>query len=207
MTTHTTRPFLQQDLRARAQARLEESRAALSPARDASRAMRVLFDLATSPDTAPDALALLHELQVHQVELDLQNEELAASRAELESAYSHLHEWLHAAPSAQLVLDERGCVTECNTAALRDLNRTEEMVLGQRLEVWLHSAEMPHVLSWLSQARQSTLPVPMALRLRAHNAAGMTVCAAACANPMAAGCLLSWVNVPLNPMIKSALSH
>jgi PAS domain-containing protein len=207
MTTHTQRPFLQHDLRARAQARLEESKAALSPARDASRAMRVLFDLASTPDTAPDALALLHELQVHQVELDLQNEELAASRAELESAYSHLHEWLHAAPSAQLVLDDRSCVTECNTAALRGLNRTEEMVLGQRLEVWLHNAELPQVRSWLSQARQSPLPVPMALTLRAHNAVDMTVCAAACANPMAAGCLLSWVNTPSAPMQRSTWSH
>lgn len=196
MTTHNTRPFSQHDLRARAQARLEESKAALSPARDASRAMRVLFDLASAPNTAPDALALLHELQVHQVELDLQNEELAASRAELESAYSHLHQWLHAAPSAQLVLDERHCVTECNTAALLGLNRTEDMMLGQRMEAWLHSAELPQIFSWLSQARQSTLPATMTLTLRAHNTPGLTVCAAACANPMASGWLLSWVNAP-----------
>jgi PAS domain-containing protein len=207
MTTHTTRPFSQHDLRARAQARLEESKAALSPARDASRAMRVLFDLASAPDTAPDALALLHELQVHQVELDLQNEELAASRSELESAYSHLHEWLHAAPSAQLVLDAHSCVTECNTAALQGLNRSQETVLGQRLEAWLHMAELPQVLSWLAQALQSSLPVPMMLTLRAHNAPGLRVCAAACANPMAAGWLLSWVNTPSIPMQKPAWSH
>ena len=39
-----------------------------------------------SPDTAADTLKLLHELQVHQVELDLQEEELRRSVAELESA-------------------------------------------------------------------------------------------------------------------------
>ena len=33
-----------------------------------------------------DALALLHELQVHQVEIDLQAQELSASRLELEVA-------------------------------------------------------------------------------------------------------------------------
>jgi PAS domain-containing protein len=207
MTTRTTRLFSQHDLRARAQARLEETKAALSPARDASRAMRVLFDLASTPNTAPDALALLHELQVHQVELDLQNEELAASRSELESAYSHLHEWLHAAPSAQLVLDAHSCITECNTSALRDLNRSQETVLGQRLEAWLDMAALPQVLSWLAQARQSPQAVPMTLTLRAHNAPAVTVCAAACANPMATGCLLSWVTVPSVQTQKTAWSH
>jgi hypothetical protein len=36
----------------------------------------VLHALASSPQTAADALTLLHELQVHQVELDLQAQEL-----------------------------------------------------------------------------------------------------------------------------------
>ena len=50
-----------------------------------SEAMGVLFKLASSPSTAGDALALLHELQVHQVELELQHEELRRSRVELEN--------------------------------------------------------------------------------------------------------------------------
>ncbi|EWS65555.1 hypothetical protein Y695_01185 [Hydrogenophaga sp. T4] len=50
-----------------------------------SEAMAVLFKLASSPSTAGDALALLHELQVHQVEVEMQHEELRCSRVELES--------------------------------------------------------------------------------------------------------------------------
>ena len=42
-------------------------------------AMAVLHQLASSPATAADAMALLHELQVHQVEVDLQQEELSRS--------------------------------------------------------------------------------------------------------------------------------
>ena len=203
----TAKPSPQSNLRERAKTLLQAHGAGIGVAKDASTALRVLFDLAASPRTAHDALALLHELQVHQVELDLQNEELAASRSELESAYSHLHEWLHAAPSAQLVLDAHSCITECNTSALRDLNRSQETVLGQRLEAWLDMAELPQVLSWLAQARQSPQAVPMTLILRAHNAPAVTVCAAACANPMATGCLLSWVTVPSVQTQKTAWSH
>ena len=49
-------------------------------------ALRVLHALASSPATAADAIALLHELQVHQVELDLQYEELQGSNSELEAS-------------------------------------------------------------------------------------------------------------------------
>jgi len=51
----------------------------------ASAAFGVLYELASSPSTAPDALALLHELQVHQVEVDLQDEELRHARVEFNS--------------------------------------------------------------------------------------------------------------------------
>jgi hypothetical protein len=51
---------------------------------DAGAAVRALYELASAPATAPNALALLHELQAHQVELDLQTEELHRMQAELE---------------------------------------------------------------------------------------------------------------------------
>ena len=38
-------------------------------------ALTLLHGLASTPQTASDALKLLHELQVHQVELDLQHEQ------------------------------------------------------------------------------------------------------------------------------------
>src|ERR1700679_1938271 len=72
-------------LRARAVVRLTGTEGSHESWMKASAASQVLHDLASSPSTAAAAMALLHELQVHQVEVDLQDEELRRSCAELES--------------------------------------------------------------------------------------------------------------------------
>jgi hypothetical protein len=73
------------DLRRRALAQLRVPAGSHEARLNSSAALGVLHELASSPSTAEAALALLHELQVHQVELDLQDEELRRSRAELEA--------------------------------------------------------------------------------------------------------------------------
>jgi hypothetical protein len=76
----------QADLRLRALQRLTGNNGSHDARLNGSAAFQVLHDLASSPSTGAAALALLHELQVYQVELDLQDEELRRSRAELEAA-------------------------------------------------------------------------------------------------------------------------
>lgn len=194
MTASSTPLTVSLALRDRAQALLEAKGASLTAAKDPSQALRVLFDLASSPETAPDALALLHELQVHQVELDLQQEELQRSRAELEAAWAYQLQWHDASPSAQLVLDEAGRLMECNAGALKDLHQDLSSVLGRRLENWVRPSDVPVVLAWLARAQASAEPIACRLALQAGDAAGRGVVAAARANPMAAGVLVAWVD-------------
>jgi molybdenum cofactor biosynthesis enzyme len=86
LTRRSNEPARLADLRSRAAARLKGPAAAKGTAAAAADALGVLHALASSPETAADALAMLHELQVHQVELELQAQELRESRAELEAA-------------------------------------------------------------------------------------------------------------------------
>src|ERR1035438_2766978 len=119
MTTNSDNPNRGDDLRSRAVAHLKGPDAQARA--DGSAALGVLYELASSPSTAPNALALLHELQVHQVEVDLQDEELRRSRLELETSLNRQVQLYDYAPVGYLTVD-------CN-AVLRELNQTGATLL------------------------------------------------------------------------------
>jgi PAS domain S-box-containing protein len=57
---------------------------------------------------------LIHELQVHQIELQLQNEELKHIQAELEASQAKYFELYNLAPVGYLTLNDKGIITEAN---------------------------------------------------------------------------------------------
>ena len=59
----------------------------------------------------------LHELRVHQIELEMQNEELRQSQAELEAARARYFDLYDLAPIGYVTLDEKGVVSEANIPA------------------------------------------------------------------------------------------
>jgi PAS domain-containing protein len=130
------------DLRGLAAARLSvpgrPNRAAMSPAA----ALGVLHGLASSPATAADALALLHELQVHQVELELQAEELRNARLELEAALARQHQLYDFAPVGCFAVDRQMVMHELNVTGATLLGQERNALLGRKLDAFLvpHSA-------------------------------------------------------------------
>ncbi len=122
LNVHAIEPERLADLRSRAASRLTGAAATKGSTARAADALAVLHALASSPDTAADALTLLHELQVHQVELDLQAQELHESRAELESALRRQIELYDHQPVGAFTVDQR--------MALHELNQTGADMLG-----------------------------------------------------------------------------
>ena len=87
---------------------------------------------AVLPQKDENTLCLLHELQVHHVELEMQNEELRNSRSELQTALNKYTDLYDFAPVGYFTLDRNGVINSVNLrgASLVDVARAR--LLGQR---------------------------------------------------------------------------
>ena len=83
------------------------------------------------PRTEADMRRLLHELQVHQVELEMQNEELRRAREELELSRNKYAELYDFAPLGYFVFDAAGVIREVNLAGAQLLG-TERQLLANK---------------------------------------------------------------------------
>jgi len=185
----------QADLRLRALLRLNGGGGAGQKRASASDALSVLFELASSPSTAEDALALLHELQVHQVELDLQDEELRSSRGELEAVLSRQIELYDAAPVGCFSVDARTVLYELNLTGARLLGFEREALLGRALDSFFAppSADRMHTLLARTKAGQ---PAEVCeLELLRLGAEPRTLQASAAVDPSGQGFLIAFSNV------------
>jgi len=72
-----------------------------------------------SPPLRDPSSALLHELQVHQVELEMQNDELRRDQLELQAAHERIVDLYDCAPVGYLTLDVRGFITAANLTGQR----------------------------------------------------------------------------------------
>ncbi len=71
-----------------------------------------------TPSLSPDgATALLENLRIHQIELELQNEELRNTQAALETERSRYFALYELAPVGYLTLDEKGAILQANLRA------------------------------------------------------------------------------------------
>ena len=121
-------PAYAAELRALAEARLEDK-----SSRSASK----------GHGTAEESQRLVHELQVHQIELELQNEELQKARAELEAGLKRYSDLYDFAPMGYLTLDNDGAIQKVNLTGARLLGMERSRLVGVRFGVLVSSEYRP----------------------------------------------------------------
>ena len=92
-------------------------------------------DKPRSPETrAPEEAArTLQELRVHQIELQMQNEELRRAQVELDTARARYFDLYDLAPVGYVTLSEKGLILEANLTAARLLGMERGALVKRRL--------------------------------------------------------------------------
>jgi len=102
---------------------------------------------------------LLHELQVHQIELEMQNDDLRNSRAEVEAALARYTELYDFSPLAYFTLDRQGMILQTNLAGARLLGVERARLTQARLGAFIAAHDLPGLDAFLGRVF-APQPVP-----------------------------------------------
>jgi len=122
------------ELRRRAEGRLREQQRDTPPLR-----------------TDADTQRLLHELQVHQVELEMQNVELLEARDKTEALLEKYTDLYDFAPVGYFSLDEQGVILEVNLTGAALLHVERSLLIHRRLQQFVAPASRPIFLAFLER--------------------------------------------------------
>jgi PAS domain S-box-containing protein len=87
--------------------------------------------------TTPDTQRLVHELEVHQIELEMQNAELTQARDKMEAALDGYTDLYDFAPVGYLTLDREGVIRASNLAAAGLLESERSRLLGRHFGLFV----------------------------------------------------------------------
>ncbi|MES2127492.1 MAG: PAS domain-containing protein [Pseudomonadota bacterium] len=100
----------------------------------------------------------VHQLEVQQVELELQNEQLEAARAWIEAALASYTELFDAAPVPYFTLNGSGEIVEVNRAGARLLGDTHAGLIERRMVAFVAAPERPRLQAFLQAAPEQATP-------------------------------------------------
>lgn len=105
--------------------------------------------------TEADTQRLVHELQVHQIELELQKEELEQSRNAVEAGFEKYSDLYDFAPVSYLTLDREGAIREANHTSASLLGIERSRLLKRRLGSFVSAVEIPGFNAFLARVFES----------------------------------------------------
>jgi len=137
--------------------------------------LKSLLAESRGPPSEIEVRRLLHELQVHQIELELQNEELRDTRAELEAALANYTDLYDFAPTGYFTLARDGTILAVNLTGAKLAGVERAHLLKQRMH-WLIAESDRHLLTTLlDQVFSKTAAGSCEVRFQGDGAASLFV--------------------------------
>jgi len=120
------------------------------------------------PETAssPPTIAVLHELQVHQIELEMQNEELRRAQLALGEEHDRYVDLYDFAPVGYLTLDAKGVVVQVNLTGAALLGVDRKQLVGRRFAGFVAARDAERWHLFLATLVQSGEHQPCRLSLQ-----------------------------------------
>jgi len=103
------------------------------------------------PQTEADTKRLLHELQVHHIELELQNSELQEARNKMETLLATYTDLYDFAPVGYFSVDEQGVILEVNLTGAAFLGIERARLINQRLQGFVDPPSRKLLLAFLNK--------------------------------------------------------
>jgi PAS domain S-box-containing protein len=115
-----------------------------------------------------DIHRLVHELSVHQIELEMQNEELRQMKRELESrlVYINLFDF---APAGYFTMRQDGTILQVNVTGERLLNKIQPHIVGARFGMFVSETDRPIFNAFLNQVFSSQVIQSCEITLQQEN--------------------------------------
>ncbi|MGM0421152.1 MAG: HD domain-containing phosphohydrolase [Bacillota bacterium] len=120
-------------------------------------------DLETT--SSEDLYQILHELQVHQIELELQNEELRQAQSELEAARARYYDLYDLAPVGYCTLSRENLILNANLAAANLLGMTREELIKKPISRFIISEDQDKYYFFRKQLYKTEQPQESELRM------------------------------------------
>jgi len=124
-----------------------------------------------NPLSPGEAQRVLHELQVHQIELEMQNEELRRTQMELEASRARYFDLYDLAPVGYFTISEQGLILEANLTAAKLLGVARGTLVKQPLSRFILPEDQDVHYRHRRQLFETGAPQVWELRLARKDAA------------------------------------
>jgi len=161
----------------------------------------------TSPETYAQMHLLVYELEVHQIELEMQNSDLQQTRSHLESYLSQYTDLYDFAPVGYLTLDINGLILQINLTGVRMLGIDRARLLNQHFSQFVISAYRPEFDTLLAKVFKSHSQKTSVIRLQKEGGGKFIVHVEAKASEDQRECLVAMIDITAQKHAEESLQE